>query len=245
MVSTDDKPLADLERRLASGDSHAAGVRDMFDRIAPTYDTLNRLLSAGIDVRWRKQAIETLAARPEGAILDSCAGTMDLTAMIAKRWPNERVVAGDFAAQMLDAGKQKAPNAERVVADAMAMPFDDASFAAMICGFGMRNLADTRRGVREARRVLKKGGVFTTLEFFRPTSVATKVFHGVYGNVVLPTVGGLISGDRSAYAYLNQSMKHFVTRAQYEELCRAEGFRVTSAEDLTLGIASLVVAEAV
>ncbi len=245
MVSTNDKPFADLERRLAASDSHAAGVRDMFDRIAPTYDTLNRLLSAGIDVRWRKLAIETLAARPEGAILDSCAGTMDLTALIAKRWPGARIVAADFAPQMLDAGKQKAPEAERVVADAMAMPFDDASFAAMICGFGMRNLADTRRGVREARRVLVRGGLFTTLELFRPTSLTTKVFHGVYGNVVLPTVGGLISGDRSAYAYLNQSMKHFVSREQYEGLCRDEGFRVTRAEDLTLGIASLVVAEAV
>ncbi len=245
MTAMKDLPLADLERRLAAGDSHAAGVREMFDRIAPTYDTLNHLLSAGIDVRWRKLAIETLAKRPAGPILDSCAGTMDLTAMIAKRWPQERVVASDFAAQMLDAGKQKAPNAERVVADAMAMPFDDASFAAMICGFGMRNLADTRRGVREARRVLKKGGVFTTLEFFRPTSVATKVFHGVYGNVVMTTVGGLISGDRSAYAYLNQSMKHFVSREGYEALCNEEGFRVVRAEDLTLGIASLVVAEAV
>jgi ubiquinone/menaquinone biosynthesis methyltransferase len=245
MTAMKDAPLADLERRLAAGDSHAAGVRDMFDRIAPTYDTLNHLLSAGIDVRWRKLAIETLAKRPAGPILDSCAGTMDLTAMIAKRWPHERVIAADFAAQMLDAGKQKAPGAERVVADAMAMPFDDASFAAMICGFGMRNLADTRRGVREARRVLKKGGVFTTLEFFRPTSVATKLFHGVYGNVVLPTVGGLISGDRSAYAYLNQSMKHFVSREGYEALCNEEGFRVVRAEDLTLGVASLVVAEAV
>jgi ubiquinone/menaquinone biosynthesis methyltransferase len=245
MTAMKDAPLADLERRLAAGDSHAAGVREMFDRIAPTYDTLNHLLSAGIDVRWRKVAIETLAKRPAGPILDSCAGTMDLTAMIAKRWPHERVVAADFAAQMLDAGKQKAPNAERVVADAMAMPFDDDSFAAMICGFGMRNLADTRRGVREARRVLKKGGVFTTLEFFRPTSMTTKVFHGVYGNVVLPTVGGLISGDRSAYAYLNQSMKHFVSREGYEAICNDEGFRVVRAEDLTLGIASLVVAEAV
>ncbi len=245
MATAKDTPQPDLERRLACSDSHAAGVRDMFDRIAPTYDTLNHLLSAGIDVRWRKLAIETLATRPEGPILDSCAGTMDLTAMLAKRWPNERIVASDFAAQMLEAGKQKAPLAERIVADAMAMPFDAESFAAVICGFGMRNLSDARRGVREARRVLKKGGIFTTLEFFRPMSAATKLFHGIYGNVVLPTVGGIISGDRSAYAYLTQSMQHFVSRPEYEALCTAEGFRVTSAKDLTFGIASLVVAEAV
>ena len=245
MSAQKNAPQPDLERRLASSDSHAAGVRDMFDRIAPTYDTLNHLLSAGIDVRWRKLAIETLAKRPAGPVLDSCAGTMDLTAMIAKRWPNERIVAADFAAQMLDAGKQKAPNAERIVADAMAMPFDAESFAAVICGFGMRNLSDTRRGVREARRVLKPGGIFTTLEFFRPATAATKLFHGLYGNVVLPTVGGIISGDRSAYAYLNQSMKHFVSRKEYEAICADEGFRVTHAEELTLGIASLVVAEVV
>ncbi len=237
-------PLAEPEARLASAEDHAAGVREMFGRIAPTYDTLNRVLSAGVDVRWRKRAIESLSGRPAGSILDSCAGTMDLTAMLVARWPGDRVVAADFAAEMLEAGKHKAPGAERVVADAMALPFEAASFAAVICGFGMRNLSDTRRGIAEAKRVLVPGGIFATLEFFRPTRTTTRLFHGVYGNLVLPTVGGLVSGDRSAYAYLTKSMQAFATLEQYVALCEAEGLRVTRTEDLTFGIASLVVAEA-
>ncbi len=244
-VPVRDVPVPDVKRRADRVASHAAGVREMFDRIAPTYDTLNHLLSAGIDVAWRKLAVESLASRPPGPILDSCAGTMDLTAMVAKRWPDCQVIASDFAAKMLDAGKHKAPQAERVVADAMAMPFADAFFSAVVCGFGMRNLADTALGIREARRVLKTGGVFTTLEFFRPTSLATKAFHGVYGRVVLPAVGGMVSGDRSAYAYLQESMKQFVSRSEYEALCAQEGFLVRRSEDLTMGIASLIVAEAV
>ncbi len=218
-------------------------IRSMFDRIAPRYDALNRLLSAGIDRSWRERAIQALAAAPPGPMLDSCAGTLDLTALMCRAFPERELVAADFSKTMLDLGAHKARSARTVVADAMALPFDDGAFAAMVCGFGMRNLEDLRRGVAEARRVLRPGGIFVTLEFFRAERPATRAFHAAYANVVLPTVGGIVSGDRSAYAYLAKSMQSFASRTEYEAVLREEGFVRVRGEDLTLGIAALVHAE--
>jgi ubiquinone/menaquinone biosynthesis methyltransferase len=232
-----------MAARAQGEEAHAGAVRAMFDRIAPTYDRLNRVLSAGIDVAWRKQAVRALRHAPEGPILDLCAGTMDLTAMVAEAYPDRRVVAADFAAQMLAAGAAKAPRAERVVADALDLPFADGVFAGVICGFGVRNLSDPARGAREARRVLKPGGRLVVLEFFRPTTLATRAFHAAYARAVLPTVGGLVSGDRGAYAYLAASMKGFLSRAEYQAMLAREGFAHVRGEDLTLGVASIVQAE--
>jgi demethylmenaquinone methyltransferase/2-methoxy-6-polyprenyl-1,4-benzoquinol methylase len=141
---------------------------------------------------------------------------------------------------MLDLGRRKAPDVETVVADATALPFPDGHFAAVVCGFGMRNLGDPARGAREARRVLAPGGVFVTLELFAPTRRVTRVFHGAYGRVVLPAVGGWLSGDRGPYLYLARSMAGFVSRAEYEGMLSAAGFAFVTGLDLTLGIASIV-----
>jgi ubiquinone/menaquinone biosynthesis methyltransferase len=234
-------PVAAVGERAGDGAAHASAVREMFDRIAPTYDRLNRMLSAGIDVAWRKQAVrEAVEGAPRGPVLDLCAGTMDLTALLAQARPNDRVVAADFAAQMLEAGRTKAPSAERVVADALALPFSDGEFAVVVCGFGVRNLADPARGAREVMRVLAPGGVFVALDFFRPTRLATRAFHAAYARGVLPTLGGFISGDHGAYAYLAESMKGFLSRAEYERLLEGAGFRSVRGRDLALGIASIV-----
>jgi ubiquinone/menaquinone biosynthesis methyltransferase len=214
----------------------------MFDRIAPTYDTLNRLMSARIDVAWRKRAIEALAAGPAGAIVDLCAGTLDVTALLAKRFPERRLVATDFSPKMLDRGRTKAPTAEVLVADAMALPFADGEFASAICAFGVRNLSDPARGAEEAFRILTPGGLYVVLEFFRPSALVTRVFHTLYGKVVLPTVGGMISGDRGAYAYLSESMGAFLSRTEFETVLRKAGFVDVRGEELTFGVASLVVA---
>jgi len=237
------RPLAELAARAPdSAAGHALGVRNMFDRISPTYDVLNRLLSLGIDRRWRARALDVLAARlPEGALLDSCAGTLDLSAAMERRWPERDLIAADFARDMLLAGGAKLnARARTVQCDAMRLPFADASFAGMTCGFGMRNLSDPKRGVIEAARVLGPGGVFVVLEFFRPTRLPTRVFHAVYGRGLLPLVGRIVSGDADAYRYLSRSMRGFLTRAEFEQTLRDAGFREVHAEDLTLGIASIV-----
>lgn len=236
-------PVADVRARAGVEAEHRAANRNMFERIAPTYDLLNRLLSGGADARWRARAVGALPAIGAGAVLDLCAGTMDLSALVARAHPDSRIVALDFSAAMLEAGRRKVPQAEVVVGDASALPFEDATFDAVICGFGMRNLADPARGAREVARVLRPGGAFVTLELFRPANLAARAFHEAYAKVVLPSLGGLVSGDRAAYRYLARSMGSFFTRDEYQDLLRGAGFARVAGADLTLGIASIVRAE--
>ncbi len=236
-------PIPEVGARAGREGAHADAARGMFGRIAPTYDTLNRLMSAGVDRRWRLRAIAELSSAPPGPVLDLCAGTLDLTALVACARPGDRLVAADFSPAMLDAGRHKAPRAETVVADATKLPFGAGEFGAVVCGFGMRNLASTEAGAREVLRVLRPGGVFVTLELFRPERLVTRAFHRAYARVVLPTIGGWLSGDRGAYQYLARSMAGFVTRREYEVLLARVGFGRVSGFDLTFGVASIVRAE--
>ena len=236
-------PVADVNARELAPDAHSGAVRDMFGRIAPTYDLLNHVLSGGLDAAWRRRAIDRLAGAPSGPSLDLCAGTLDLTVLLDKARPYDRLIASDFSEPMLDRGRSKVPRAEVVVADAQALPLADASMAAVVCGFGIRNVGEPRRALAEVRRILAPGGVFVTLEFFRPVRLATRAFHRAYASVLLPAVGGLLSGDRSAYAYLARSMDGFMSRAEYESALAEAGFVNVRGEDLTLGVASVVRAE--
>jgi ubiquinone/menaquinone biosynthesis methyltransferase len=236
-------PIPNQKQRDSHEKEHGEAVRAMFDRIAPTYDTLNRVMSMGVDVRWRKKAVRELASAPNGPLLDLCAGTLDLSKLICDRMPDRDVTAGDFSAEMLELGKDKAPRARRVVCDAMDLPFEDAEFAGIIAGFGIRNVSKTALAAKEAHRVLKKGGLFVTLEFFKPESLRARAFHGVYARAILPSVGAAISGERSAYAYLAESMKGFLTRREYQDVLRDAGFVNVRGYDLLLGIASIVVGE--
>jgi ubiquinone/menaquinone biosynthesis methyltransferase len=217
-------------------------VQQMFDGIAPTYDTLNRVLSLGIDQSWRKKAIAALGA--DGGlvgrrVLDVCAGTLDLASLAASA--GAEVVATDFSHAMLSSGRGKV-HVPVVRADALALPFDDASFDGVVCGFGLRNLDDTRRGLAEMQRVLERGGRLVVLDFFRPRRTVTRAVQALYNQRVLPLVGGIVSGDRSAYRYLANSIERFASRSDVERMCRELGFASARSEDLTLGIASMVVA---
>ncbi|MBX3233360.1 MAG: menaquinone biosynthesis decarboxylase [Labilithrix sp.] len=252
----------ELAKRGAAPAAHATGNREMFDRIAPSYDRMNRLMTLGIDKGWRKKAIDAIRPVVERAasrsapsservmgsagprILDLCAGTLDLAALLEEAFPEAEVVACDASEKMLQLGASKVRRARPVVGDALALPFDDASFDAVICGFGMRNLADLRRGVGEARRVLPPGGVFVTLELFQPRGATSRLLHGAGLRYALPMLGAAIANDREAYAYLAESMEGFVTREAYEQLLAAEGFTAVTSIDLTLGMAAIVCAEA-
>jgi ubiquinone/menaquinone biosynthesis methyltransferase len=236
-------PIPDIRLRRGEEAVHGAAAQGMFDRIAPTYDVLNRVLSAGVDERWRDRAVAMLAGAPSGPVLDLCAGTLDLAARIESARPGDPIVAADFSRAMLEAGRAKAPRTDLVVADATALPFRDGEFSAVVCGFGMRNLADLVRGTSEVRRVLRSGGVFVTLELFRPSRIVTRAFHQAYARMIVPLLGGWVSGDRGAYRYLARSMAGFLTREEYECVLSQAGFERVFGFDLTLGIASIVRAE--
>jgi ubiquinone/menaquinone biosynthesis methyltransferase len=221
--------------------AHAGAVRRMFDRISPTYDLLNRMLSFGIDQRWRRHALDTLERTlPPGPLLDLCAGTLDLSLALRRRFADRKIVSLDFARDMLLAGRPKLDSSALVVADAMHLPLRSSSLAGIVCGFGMRNLADPKRGLAEAHRVLAPGGTLVVLEFFRPTRLPTRVFHALYGRVVLPMLGRIVSGDGEAYRYLSRSMEGFLTVDEFSAAMREVGFREVQATDLTFGVATLV-----
>lgn len=235
------QPIAAVGERAGRAEAHGAAVRAMFDRIAPTYDLLNRVLSAGLDVRWRNRAAVELERAPEGEVLDVCAGTLDLSATIERLYPEREVVAVDFAADMLERGRSKVKRTSVVVGDAMSLPFESGRFAAAICGFGLRNLANPGQGIAEARRVLKPAGRLVILEFFRPSATkrVTRAFHSGFA-AVLPAVGRVVSHDPEAYRYLAKSMASFLTVEECCELLRAHGFRDVRSFDLTFGVASIV-----
>jgi demethylmenaquinone methyltransferase / 2-methoxy-6-polyprenyl-1,4-benzoquinol methylase len=222
-------------------------VRQMFDRIAGRYDRANRVMSAGVDVWWRRRAMRRLLAGlgDSPCVLDLGAGTLDGAIEILRLRPAARVFGADFARNMLVQGKGK-PGAERVavqVADGQNLPYRDAAFDAAWSSFCVRNLRDLRRGMVELRRVVRPGGRIAILEFFRPRH--RRVFwDGFYNGRVLPLLGRLVTGDSAAYRYLPESISRFLERAEFEHLLCEMGFSTVSGRDLfPAGVASLVVAE--
>ena len=223
--------------------NRAPAVRDMVARIAPGYDRANQFMSMGIDRAWRRIAIRELGASARGDVLDLCAGTMDFTAALAGG--AKSVVALDFCAPMLDAGMAKIPagaNVRTICADARELPLPDASVDAIVIGFGIRNVPEPERALAEARRVLRPGGVMVVVDFFRPTSLAQKFFAGTYNRVVLPIVGGLVTGHSSAYRYLAGSMAAWYDRPGFEGACRTAGFGAVTGRELFPPVASIVIA---
>jgi ubiquinone/menaquinone biosynthesis methyltransferase len=218
----------------------------MFDRIAGRYDAANRVMSAGIDVLWRRKALGLLLDGIVDAprILDLGAGTLDGALEILRRRGDARVVAADFAREMLRVGRRK-PRAERVsthAADGHRLPYASGVFDAAFSAFCVRNLRDLPVAMAELRRVVRPGGAVAILEFFRPPKPRL-FFDRFYNAHLLPLLGWAVSGDREAYRYLPASIERFVSRGQFEEQLRQVGFREVSGQDLfPSGVASLVVA---
>jgi ubiquinone/menaquinone biosynthesis methyltransferase len=218
-----------------------SAIAQMFDGIAPTYDALNRVLSLGIDQRWRRRAVDAIAPLAGKWILDVCAGTLDLSRLCEREGAN--VVAVDFARAMLERGRGKLRKPRLVCADALRMPFLDGSFDGALCGFGLRNLPDPAAGLREMRRVLASGAKLAVLDFFRPAGAA-RVIQSLYNRRLVPLVGGALSGDRAAYAYLAKSIERFASVEEAMQMMRDAGFVRVRSESLTLGVAALLVGEA-
>ena len=246
MSGADLQQAEERSAREAAGGSRDKGryVRAMFSDIAPRYDLLNHLLSFNVDRRWRRRAIRALEwdRAPDGLYLDLCAGTLDVATELACL-PGfaGRIVGADFAEPMLRAGHDKVRDRPvlPVAADALSLPLADASCAGAIVAFGVRNLSDLSRGLREVARVLAPGGRYVILEFSTPRHPIVRSGYHLYFHHILPRVGGIISGNRGAYRYLPESVAQFPSPGQLAEHMREAGFRDVQWESLTFGIAAI------
>ena len=211
----------------------------MFDRIAPVYDAMNRTMTAGLDRRWRRVTAEAVV-RPRDAVLDACCGTGDLA--IAGARAGGRVTGVDFSEAMLERARRKAPALEWVSGDLLALPFGDATFDAATVGFGVRNVDDLQRALRELRRVLRDGGRLGILEITRPRGLLSP-FYRFWFDAVVPLLGKLLPGG-SAYTYLPASVRRFPAPDELAAQIAAAGFRDVSYRTFAGGIVALHTADA-
>ncbi len=220
----------------------AAKIGRMFSDIAPRYDLLNRLLSMGIDRRWRAAAIRKLAPRAGGVYLDVATGTGDVAMEIFRQNPEAKVVGIDFAHQMLVMGlpKIKSTAIRLGRGDALNLPFRGGTFDGATCAYGIRNFADLHKGLREINRVLKPGGSIAILEFTTPPNAFMRGLYLFYFTRLLPFIGRLVSGHPEAYTYLPLSVMDFPAETRLKEIFEECGFVDVTVAPLTFGISGLV-----
>ena len=202
-----------------SGTLEPEVVRGMFDRIAPVYDVMNRVMTAGLDRRWRRLAAAEVVW-PGDRVLDACCGTGDLAVEAERR--GGRVVGLDFSERMLERARKKSGAIEWVRGDALALPFEDGTFDAATVGFGVRNLADLEGGLRELARVLRPGGKLAVLEITRPRGLI-KPFFQLWLDVLVPLAGRVLPGGK-AYTYLPASVRRFPGPDDLSTLLERAGF---------------------
>lgn len=224
--------------------SRAHEVRAMFSRIAGRYDVMNSLMTGGRHHAWRRATARAVCEAPPGRVLDLATGTADLALAIRDRDPSRAVVGADFAEPMLVAGREKlaARGATRVpllAADALALPFPDATFACVTSAFLLRNLDDLRAGLAEMRRVTTPGGRVVSLEITNPIVPGWSAVFNLYFHRVVPAVGAVVAGDRQAYTYLPDSVQRFVTPDELAQTMERVGLRAVRYRRLGLGTIAL------
>jgi demethylmenaquinone methyltransferase/2-methoxy-6-polyprenyl-1,4-benzoquinol methylase len=217
-----------------SGTLPAEGVRSMFDRIAPVYDVMNRLMTAGLDQRWRRLAARAVV-RAGDDVLDACCGTGDLA--IAAQAAGGTVTGLDFSEPMLERARRKDPTIEWIRGDLLELPFADASFDAATVGFGVRNVADLERALAELRRVLRPGGRLAILEITRPRG-PLQLFYRLWFDLLIPLAGRILPGGK-AYTYLPASVRRFPAPDALSALLEAHGFGDVAYRRLGGGIVAL------
>jgi demethylmenaquinone methyltransferase/2-methoxy-6-polyprenyl-1,4-benzoquinol methylase len=210
-------------------------VRTMFDRIAPVYDAMNHLMTAGLDRRWRRETARAVVS-PGDRVLDACCGTGDL-ALADVSAGAARVAGLDFSERMLERARAKATEIDWVQGDALALPFVDGSFDAATVGFGVRNLDDLEGGLRELHRVLRPGGRLGVLEITRPRGLL-RPFYKLWFDGLIPLAGKLLPGG-SAYSYLPASVRRFPEAKDFAELMRSTGFEQVDYRLFAGGIVAL------
>jgi demethylmenaquinone methyltransferase/2-methoxy-6-polyprenyl-1,4-benzoquinol methylase len=237
-MTTNHPPIGEAEGK-------AEAVEDMFDAVAPRYDLLNRVLSAGIDRYWRSRAVRMLSDEQPRRVLDVATGTADLAIKIERTLHPRETIGIDLSTEMLDRGRAKieqkglSPRISLRKADAADLPFADASFDAAFVAFGVRNFEDLDAGLGDIRRVLRPGGALVVLEFSSPRAFPIKQVYDWYSRRVLPRIGGLLSPDQGAYEYLPNSVAAFPDGTDFLRRMRSAGFADLEWTPLTFGIASL------
>ena len=237
-MTTNHPPIGEAEGK-------AEAVEKMFDAVAPRYDLLNRVLSAGIDRYWRSRAVRMLSDEQPRRVLDVATGTADLAIKIERTLHPRETIGIDLSTEMLDRGRAKveqkglSPRISLRKADAADLPFADASFDAAFVAFGVRNFEDLDAGLGDIRRVLRPGGALVVLEFSSPRAFPIKQVYDWYSRRVLPRIGGLLSPDQGAYEYLPNSVAAFPDGTDFLQRMRSAGFADLEWTPLTLGIASL------
>ena len=225
-----------------SGEGKKSQVSKMFDKIASSYDLLNRVTSMGIDIIWRKKAINLLK-KDHKIILDVATGTADVAIEIHKQFPNIKQIIGlDISPEMLNIGKKKvakrgfSDKIELVVGDSENLSFADNYFDAVTVAFGVRNFENLQKGLKEIKRVLKPGGQLMVLEFSHPTVFPVKQLFNFYFKYILPTIGRVMSNDTKAYQYLFDSVQAFPNQEGFLEELQQTGFKSNQCKPLTFGI---------
>ena len=230
-------------------DKTPSRIAGMFDAIAPRYDLLNRVLSAGLDRRWRDQAVDALHLSQSARVLDLCTGTADLAVATVRRVPGSSVVGVDFAAAMLRLGEAKIVSLDLVRSirlvrgDATRIPVGTATCDAATIAFGIRNVAEPERALAEIARVLRPNGRLAILEFGQPAIPGIRSLYAWYFRYVLPAIGRLVSKHTSAYSYLPASVGTFPPPKEFAGIIARQGFSNVRAVPLTFGIVYLYVAE--
>lgn len=219
-------------------------IGQLFDRIASTYDGLNHGLSLNIDKAWRRKAVSLMP--PVQHVLDVAIGTADLTIEMLRRGKAEQVTGIDLSDKMMEIGKQKVDklvaNVQFVHANAQHMPFENNAFDAVTCAYGCRNFQNLDEGLSEMFRVLKPGGQVTILEFSYPSNRIVRALYDIYFTHILPFVGRIVSRDKTAYTYLNKSVKSFCWGEAFVQHMHDAGFRNEQFIPLTFGITTIYTA---
>ena len=226
----------------------ASQVEQMFDSIAPTYDTLNHRLSWDIDKGWRKKAIRQLAVYKPETMLDIATGTGDFAILSAQMLRPQKLIGADISEGMMEIGRQKVKQLglQDVISfakeDCLHLSYEDGTFDAITAAFGIRNFADLDQGLREMCRVLKPGGHLSIVELTTPPRFPMKQLFKVYSHTILPVYGRIISKDASAYSYLTKTIEAFPQGERMMDILKKAGFRETAFQRLTFGICTLYTA---
>lgn len=223
-------------------------VAKMFDTISKEYDDLNRVISFGIDVKWRQKVVKIIGDTKPNTILDIATGTGDLAINLAKTKAS-RIIGLDISEGMLEVGRKKIEKLhlnntiEMVFGDSEKIPFEDNSFDAITVAFGVRNFENLEKGLSEIYRVLKTGGTFAVLETSIPTKTPYKQGYTFYSKNILPLIGKLFSKDKSAYKYLSDSAAAFPYGEEFNNILQKTGFIAIENKPQTFGVASIYIAK--